>query len=36
MKVYVQLKDYKKAEQFFVKAAALDPKDPAKRTRLSR
>ena len=33
--VYVQLKDYKKAEQFFVKAAALDPKDPAKRTRLA-
>ncbi len=33
--VYVQLKDFKKAEQYLTKATAIDPKDPAKRTRLA-
>lgn len=33
--VFIQLGDYKKAEEFYGKATKLDPKDPAKRTRLA-
>ena len=33
--VFLQQKDYKKSEEYFGKAAKLDPNDPAKRTRLA-